>query len=170
MAKKQGYIYHFFFLAKIVTTKIWLSGVLDYSNKNWTITPLSHISLMLQYNFFFTSINYNEEKNKSFTEENNQSTKKVWLRCMSDHEWHDITRYNLVMLQKSMIKLYNIKSISHHCIPFSPRRLRFSFPARFPQINQLYSFISRHLLLISFTGLGSSFSISQCILFSPNFI
>ena len=64
MAKKQGYIYHFFFLAKIVTTKIWLSGVLDYSNKNdnWTITPLSHISLMLQYYFFFTSIDYNEEK------------------------------------------------------------------------------------------------------------
>ena len=33
---------------------------------------------------------------------------------MSDREWHDITRYNLVMPQKSMIKLYNIKSISHH--------------------------------------------------------
>ena len=33
---------------------------------------------------------------------------------MSDHEWHDITKYNLVMPQKSMIKLYNIKSISHH--------------------------------------------------------
>ena len=33
---------------------------------------------------------------------------------MSDHEWHDIARYNLVMPQKSMIKLYNIKSISHH--------------------------------------------------------
>ena len=33
---------------------------------------------------------------------------------MSDHEWHDIAKYNLVMPQKSMIKLYNIKSISHH--------------------------------------------------------
>ena len=34
---------------------------------------------------------------------------------MSDHEWHDITRYNfLIMPQKSMRKLYNIKSISHH--------------------------------------------------------
>ena len=33
---------------------------------------------------------------------------------MSDHEWHDITRYNLVMPQESVIKLYNIKSISHH--------------------------------------------------------
>ena len=33
---------------------------------------------------------------------------------MSDHEWYDITKYNLVMPQKSMIKLYNIKSISHH--------------------------------------------------------
>ena len=33
---------------------------------------------------------------------------------MSDHEWHDIARYNLVMPQKSMIKLYNIMSISHH--------------------------------------------------------
>ena len=108
MAKKQRYIHRFFFLAKIVTTKIWPSGVLDYSSKNdnWTITPLSHISLMLQYYFFFTSIDYNEEKkNKSFKEENNQSTKKVWLRCMSDHEWHDITRYNLVMPQKSIMKL-----------------------------------------------------------------
>ena len=49
--KKQGYMY-------------LSTGVLDYSNKNdnWTITPLSHISLMLQYYFFFTSINYNEEK------------------------------------------------------------------------------------------------------------
>ena len=33
---------------------------------------------------------------------------------MSDHEWHDIARYNLVMPQNSVIKLYNIKSISHH--------------------------------------------------------
>ena len=33
---------------------------------------------------------------------------------MSDHEWHDMARYNLVIPQKSMIKLYNIKSISHH--------------------------------------------------------
>ena len=29
---------------------------------------------------------------------------------MSDDEWHDITRYNLIMSQKSVIKLYNIKS------------------------------------------------------------
>ena len=29
---------------------------------NRTITPLSHISVMLQYYFFFTSIDYNEEK------------------------------------------------------------------------------------------------------------
>ena len=34
---------------------------------------------------------------------------------MSDYEWHDITRYNLSTPRKSMIKLYNIKSISHHC-------------------------------------------------------
>ena len=32
---------------------------------------------------------------------------------MSDHEWHDITRYNfLIMPQKSMRKLYKIKPIS----------------------------------------------------------
>ena len=62
--ENRGYIYTFSFLAKIVTTTIWPSGVLDYSNKNdnWTITPLSHIPLMSQYYFFFTSINYNEEK------------------------------------------------------------------------------------------------------------
>ena len=34
---------------------------------------------------------------------------------MSDHEWHDITKYNfLIMPQNSMRKIYNIKSISHH--------------------------------------------------------
>ena len=33
---------------------------------------------------------------------------------MSDREWHDMAMYNLIMPQKSMIKLYNIKSISHH--------------------------------------------------------
>ena len=35
---------------------------------------------------------------------------------MSDHEWHDITSYNLIIPQKSMIELYNIKFISHHFI------------------------------------------------------
>ena len=65
--------------------------------------------------FFLHKYQLQWRKNKSFKEENNQSTKEVWLRCMSDHEWHDITRYNLIMPQKSMIKkLYNIKSISHH--------------------------------------------------------
>ena len=33
---------------------------------------------------------------------------------MSDFEWHDVTRYNLVTPQNSVIKLYNIKSISHY--------------------------------------------------------
>ena len=37
---------------------------------------------------------------------------------MLDHEWHDMTRYNLIMPQNSMTKLYNINiritSVSHH--------------------------------------------------------
>ena len=115
MAKNRG-IYPFIFLAKIVTTEIWPSGVLDYWNKNdnWTVVPLSHISVMLQYYFFLHKYRLQWRKNKSFKEENNQNTKQAWLRCMSDHEWHDIARYSLVMPQNSMIKLYNIKSISHH--------------------------------------------------------
>ena len=36
--------------------------------------------------------------------------------CMYDHQWHDMTMYNLIMPQESVIKLYNIKSISHHYI------------------------------------------------------
>ena len=67
-------------------------------NDNWTITPFSHISLMPQVS---TTI----KKNKSFKEKNNQSTHKVWLRCMSDHEWLDITKYNLIMSQKSNDKI-----------------------------------------------------------------
>ena len=67
-------------------------------NDNWTITPFSHISLMPQVS---TTI----KKNKSFKEKNNQSTHKVWLRCMSDHEWFDITKYNLIMSQKSNDKI-----------------------------------------------------------------
>ena len=38
---------------------------------------------------------------------------------MSDHEWHDVTSYNLIMPRKSMIKLYNIKSKSQHHKPFT---------------------------------------------------
>ena len=92
MAKKQGYIYPFFFLAKIVRTKIWPSGVLDYLNKNdnWTVTPMSHISLMLQCYFFFTSIDYNEEKEESFKEE-----KKVQKRC----DWGACQTINGMTLQ-----------------------------------------------------------------------
>ena len=67
-------------------------------NDNWTITPFGHISLMPQVS---TTI----KKNKSFKEKNNQSTHKVWLRCMSDHEWLDITKYNLIMSQKSNDKI-----------------------------------------------------------------
>ena len=80
MAKKQEHIYPFFFLEKIATTKIWPSGVLDYSNKNdnWTIIPLSHISLMPQYYFFFTSIDYNEEKETSHSK---KKIIKVQKRC-----------------------------------------------------------------------------------------
>ena len=36
--------------------------------------------------------------------------------CMYDYQWHDMTMYNLIMPQKSVIKVYNIKSISHHYI------------------------------------------------------
>ena len=61
---KTGVYNPCYFLAEIVTTKIWPCGVLDYSSKNdnWTITPLNHISLMPQYYFFFNGVNYNEEK------------------------------------------------------------------------------------------------------------
>ena len=62
--KNSGIYNPSYFLAEIVTTKIWPCGVLDYSSKNdnWTITPLNHISLMPQYYFFFNGVNYNEEK------------------------------------------------------------------------------------------------------------
>ena len=62
--RKQEYIYAFCFLAKIVTTETWPSRVLNYLNENynWTITPLSHISLIWQYYFLFKSFNYNDEK------------------------------------------------------------------------------------------------------------
>ena len=115
---KTGVYIPFSLLAKIVTTKIWPSGVLDYSNHNghWKVTLLSPIFLMLQYYFFLHNYRFRRRKSKSLKEENSQSTKEVWLRCMSNHEWHDITRYNLVMPQKSAIKSYNIRSISHHYI------------------------------------------------------
>ena len=77
---------------------MWPSGVLDFSNKNdnWTITPLSHISLIPQYGFFITSINYSEE-------EASHSEKKIKYKRVvikADHEWHNIKRYNLIMPQK----------------------------------------------------------------------
>ena len=104
-----GYTYAFLFLTKIRKTQIWPSGVLNYSNENdhWTTTPLSHISLMPQCYFFFTSINYNNEKKKknSFKEENNLSRKEVWLRCMSIHEWYDIPRQTLIVPKKSSDKI-----------------------------------------------------------------
>ena len=39
---------------------------------------------------------------------------------MSDDEWHDIRRYNLIMPQKSVMRLYNIKSVSDHYNTYSP--------------------------------------------------
>ena len=147
---KTGVYIPLFFLAKTVTTKIWFSGVLDYSNKNdnWTVTLLSHIALMLQYYFFFTSIDYNKEKT-SHSKKDNQSTKEVWLRCMSDREWHDITRYNLIMLQKSMKKLYNITFISHH---FSIKEFEIRI--------FIYTFHINYTHLVNITNLIEDFKIT----------
>ena len=39
---------------------------------------------------------------------------------MSDDEWHDIRRYNLIMPLKSVTRLYNINSVSHHYNTYSP--------------------------------------------------
>ena len=94
------------------------------------------------YYFFFTIIDYSEEKNKSFKEEN-QSTKEVWLRCVSDHEWHDITRYNLIMPQKWMINYITLSSC----------RITLS---GFPQNNSFCSFV-----LAPSLGESNSFSISR---------
>ena len=82
-------------------------------NDNWTITPLSHISLMLQY-YFCSKVSITmKTKNKSFIEENNQSTKEVWLRCMSDHEWHNITGYNFWSCHKNQWENYITLSPYH---------------------------------------------------------
>ena len=104
-----------FLLIWLVATKTWPSGVLDYSKKKDNWQSFHWVTFHSCYSTIFSSqVSITvKKKNKSF-KENNQNTKEVWLRCMSDHEWHDITRYNLIMSQKSMIKLYNIKSISHH--------------------------------------------------------
>ena len=69
----------FFVETKMTTTQIWPSGVLDYSNRNdnWTTTQLSYISLMKQYYFFVTSINYNEKK-KSHSK---KKITKIQKRC-----------------------------------------------------------------------------------------
>ena len=93
---KQGYIYTFFFLAKIVTTKIWPSEVQDYSNKNnnWTITPLSTISLMPQHYFFLTSIDYNKEK----TSHSKRKIIKVQKRC----DWGACPTMNGITLEGSI--------------------------------------------------------------------
>ena len=48
--------------------------------------------------FFLHNYWLHWRKNKSFKEE---SIKEVWLKCMSDHEWHDITRYNLIKMKQN---------------------------------------------------------------------
>ena len=50
--------------------------------------------------FFLDKYQLQWRENKWFNEENNQSTKDVWLRCMSESEWHKTTRHNLIMPQK----------------------------------------------------------------------
>ena len=50
---------------------------LPKQKRSLTITPLTHISLMLQYYFFFTSINYNEEK----ASHSKKKINKVQKRC-----------------------------------------------------------------------------------------
>ena len=53
--KKQGYIYPFMFLAKIVTTEIWPSGVLNYSNKKVIEQSLHWVTFLSCYSTIFSS-------------------------------------------------------------------------------------------------------------------
>ena len=83
-------------------------------NDNWTITPLSHISLMLQYYFLFKGINYNKKKQviqRRKWSKYKRGVIKVHVRPWM--EWHYTVQF-LIMPQKSIGKLYSIKSISHH--------------------------------------------------------
>ena len=59
---------------------------------------------------------------------------------MSDNEWHGITRYNLIMSQKLVIKLYNIKSISHHYSNLQSFKFLWQTKAKPGEINGKYKY------------------------------
>ena len=59
---------------------------------------------------------------------------------MSDNEWHGITRYNLIMSQKLVIKLYNIKSISHHYSNLQSLKFLWQTKAKPGEINGKYKY------------------------------
>ena len=73
---KAGFWYTFSFLTKIITTQIWPSGLLK---EKWSIE--SHFS-DAKVLFFLRKYQLQWRENKLFKEENNQSTKEVWLKCM----------------------------------------------------------------------------------------
>ena len=109
-------------------------------NDNWTITPLSHISHATVL-FFVQRYQLQWRKNKSFKEEKNQSTKEVGLRCLSDHEWHDITRYNFWSCHKNQWENYIALSPYHTTTSGSPQNnSHFVYFVMAPSGEQLNSF------------------------------
>ena len=76
-------------------------------NDNWTITPLSHISLMLQYYFFVQRYQLqwrkktSHSKKKIFKVQIKRGVIKVHVRPWT--AWHYKVQF-LIMLQKSMRK------------------------------------------------------------------
>ena len=109
-----GVYIHLFFPRKTVTTKTWPCGALDYSNKNDNHSIGSYF-FEVTVLFFLPKYQLQWPKSK-FEEENNQSKKEVGLRCMSNLEWHDITRNILIMSQKLIDKSKYRKFISHYFI------------------------------------------------------